>query len=135
MKTDKVVIAIAFSVVLLLFLISWTFYQSVQMDSERKIVVDEHPQKAVMEQTQRMNDARLDKIAGSGMVVRGMSTEQVRVALGDPVRVDDLTGEDEVASVWWYEREGWLSIVFGNNGKVIRIENEAEIGGRVSVVR
>lgn len=124
MKTDKMVIATMASTVLLLLLIGWAFYQALQLNSNHKIKIQDQPEKAVMAQVELMNEARLQEIARSGKVMQGMSMEQVRLALGEPQRIDTEELEKGTLTIWWYQQEGWMNIVFNESGKVIRINHE-----------
>jgi hypothetical protein len=52
----------------------------------------------------------------------GMSMAQVRLALGEPVRVLADSSSDEVRTTWWYEHEGGRTIRFGVDEKVNYID-------------
>ncbi|MFQ5752476.1 MAG: hypothetical protein ACE5HI_10805 [bacterium] len=121
MKSDKMVVVTIASTVLLLLLIGWAFYQALQLDSDRKIKIKDQPEKAVMAQVKSMNEARLEEIARGGKVVKGMSMEQVRLALGEPQRIDTEELEKGTLTIWWYQQEGWMNIAFNESGKVNRI--------------
>lgn len=124
MKTDKMVVAVMVASVLLLLLIGWAFYQTLQLNSEHKIKLGDYPQKAVMASATAMNEARLDKLAQSGKVVKGMSTEQVRLALGEPARIEQMERNGEKLTIWRHRGEGWMSIVFDSDGLVTAIEKQ-----------
>jgi outer membrane protein assembly factor BamE (lipoprotein component of BamABCDE complex) len=46
-----------------------------------------------------------------GLAVEGMTKEQIRLAIGDPARLDTLNGQ----SVWVYVRQRFLDISPGND--------------------
>ena len=124
MKSDKMVVATITATVLLLLLIGWAFYQALQLDSNHKIKIKDYPEKAVMAQVESMNEARLQEIARSGKVVKGMSMEQVRLALGQPQRIDKEELEKGTLTIWWYQHEGWMNVVFSESGKVNQINQQ-----------
>lgn len=83
-----------------------------------------NPQKAVMSQAQSMNEARLEELVQRGKVVKGMTMEQVRLALGEPERIEQMEQDDENLTIWWYEHEGWINVVFDSKGLVGGIEKQ-----------
>ncbi len=124
MKTDKMVTATIVSSGLLLLLIAWAFYQTLRINPEPTTEVEDYPQKAVMAQVESMNKARLEVIARNGQVVKGMNMEHVRLALGEPQRVEHLETDGESLTIWWYQNEGWKNIVFDLNNKVREVNKE-----------
>ncbi len=123
MRTNKTIVAMVVASLALILLIAWGFYQTLQMDSERKIKLDS-PQKSVMAQAQAMSQARFNELALSGKVGVGMKAEHVRQAFGAPARLEEVEQDGQQLTVWWYEHEGWMSVVFDNNGLVSRIEKQ-----------
>ncbi len=122
MTANKVLVAGVATILALITLIAWGFYDTLQMESDRKIKLADAPQKAVMTQIEAMNQSRLNKMVQSGKVTKGMNEKQVRTALGEPARYDPMEQDDQQLTVWWYEHEGWMSVVFDNKGLVSRIE-------------
>lgn len=62
MRTNKTIVATGAASLALTLLIAWGFYQTLPMDSERKIKQDS-PQKSVMAQAQAMSQARFNELA------------------------------------------------------------------------
>ena len=123
MRTNKTIVATGAASLALTLLIAWGFYQTLPMDSERKIKLDS-PQKSVMARAQAMSQARFNELALSGKVGVGMKAEHVRQAFGEPGRVEEVEQDGQQLTVWWYEHEGWMSVVFDNKGLVSRIEKQ-----------
>ncbi|MFQ5706031.1 MAG: hypothetical protein ACE5HO_01195 [bacterium] len=120
-KVNKPIAAAVVTVLAICIAIALAFYSSLKLDSKSESGKPADPQKAVMAETQAMNKARLDGLANQGKVIKGMRSEQVRVALGEPVRIEEVTQKGEVVTVWWYKRQGWLRVVF-EQGKVAEVE-------------
>lgn len=108
----------------LIMLIAWGFYQTLQMESGRNIGIADTPQRAVMAQVQAMNQARLNKLVQSGKVTKGMNEKQVYSAFGEPARIEQTDEAGQQLTVWWYEHEGWMSVVFDDTGLVCRIDRQ-----------
>lgn len=124
MKKDKMVVTTLVSAVLLLLLIGWAFYRALQMNSDGKVENNEYPEKAVMAQVESMNEARFEAMARNGQVVKGMTMEHVRLALGEPERIEQTEADGENLIIWWYQNDGWMNIVFDLNKKVSKINNQ-----------
>ncbi|MFQ5676011.1 MAG: hypothetical protein ACE5G1_08960 [bacterium] len=123
MNSNKTILAIAAACFVLILLIGWTFYQTLQLQSG-PAQESAPPQKAVMAQAQALNESRLNELAQSGKVVAGMSEQQVRNALGEPERIEKIDEANEHLVVWWYDLDGWTSVVFDSKGLVVRIEEQ-----------
>jgi len=121
MKMDKMMMASAGTALVFCLLIAWAFYHTLNMDSSAGYETEAAaPPKAVMAESQELNEARLSDAADKGEVVPGQSMEQVRAAIGDPVRVDTTRLEGQRMTIWWYERAGYSSVIFDENGRVVR---------------
>lgn len=122
MKINRVIATLVTAPAALIFLFGWAFYQTLQLDSDRKIRLDETPRKAVMAQAQAMNQARLQALADQGRVAKDMTEEQVRLALGEPDRSEQKERDGQKLTLWFYEHYDLLRVTFDENGRVISIE-------------
>ena len=120
MKINRMFLAVAGFTLVPVFFIGWVFYQSLQLNSENTQTENDYPQKNVMVQAQELNYAYLTGLAEKGQVVKGMTAEHVRTALGRAERVEEETINDIKQTTWWYKKEGWMGVVFKNN-KVVQI--------------
>jgi len=120
MKINRMLLAVSGITLVLALFIGWVFYQSLQLNSENTQTENNYPQKNVMVQAQELNYAYLAGLAEKGQVVKGMTAQHVRTALGNAKRVEEETLNDIKQTTWWYKKEGWLGVVFKNN-KVVQI--------------
>ncbi|NIR51716.1 hypothetical protein GWO43_24380 [candidate division KSB1 bacterium] len=123
MQQNKMIIATVVCSVFLLLLIGWAFYQTLQISPGRNDESEHYPQKAVIAQAKALKLLRLDELAKSGKVEEGMTMSQVRVAFGSPVRTEQKQAEGYMQTIWWYERNGWLRLVFDKRWKLKQIGN------------
>lgn len=124
MTSNKTVVATMVAAVALILLIAWGFYQTLQLGSGKKIKLADYPQKAIMAQAQAVNEARLDELAQRGKVTPGMNEKQVCAAFGEPVRTERMEQHGEQQTIWWYEHEGWMCVVFNSDGLVDMIKKQ-----------
>lgn len=117
MKQDKMAQITIFFMALLLVFIGWAFYKTLTFTQSDETNSQSAAQKAVMDQAETMNLNRLESLAKSGRVEIGMTMAQVQMALGKPYLVENIDGESP-GTVWWYNTEPRINIVFDKNGKV-----------------
>jgi outer membrane protein assembly factor BamE (lipoprotein component of BamABCDE complex) len=69
-----------------------------------------------------LTEQQFDRFAEQGIVVAGMTSDQVELALGKPSQIEtfDENGNDIV--VWWYENRDRRKVIFASNGVVRSIE-------------
>ncbi len=123
MKAEKILIASIAASVTLLVLISWSFYETLKTGPQRRIKLNNGQEKAVMAQARQMKQASLNLIAESGKVVPGMNENQVRLALGEPESEDVVASKQGGRTVWWYQHQGWLGVVYDSSGVVTNIQS------------
>src|SRR3972149_5007534 len=121
MKADKMVLATIAATFLLIALIAWAFYHTLKSGHADKIGA--YPEKEVMVQAKALQTSRLDELAKNGQVVLGMNMAQVRLAKGEPVRTETIAADSlNSETIWWYQHDGWMSIVFNAEGAVETVE-------------
>ena len=121
MKLNSMVLATVAAIFVLFLLIAWSFYSMLQTRPYQVDTTPKPPPKAVMAQVDAINQVRLQELADQGKVVPGMSKALVRTALGDPERIEQASQNESQVTIWWYQHDGWKSVVFTSEGLVSRI--------------
>lgn len=106
----------------LLFFIGWSFLNYLNKNGRRQENSYRTPQKAVMQQAEAANAARLEELVLQGKLAVGMTMAQVRQALGDPVRTLVDSSGTAAVTVWWYEHESGRTVRFDASNKVIAFD-------------
>jgi len=124
MRKDSMALATMGFAFVLVLLVGWAFYRTLQVDAGQPGRMTNAPEKAVMAQAREVERTRLEALAENGQVAVGMSARQVRHALGEPGRVEQTERNGEPRVVWWYAKDGWTAVVFDGEGRVEKIEKQ-----------